>query len=101
MLPGVELQGITTFAWADGGAFLVMRSQVDEPRFPDGVAYIGSDDDRLAQAMTVTAQSDGTLIGEGRMSQDRGPWGADLSQIFRPLHEIVDPVPRSGRPSSD
>jgi hypothetical protein len=44
MLPGAELVGMTSFAWAEGGAFLVMRSQVDEPRFPDGVAYVGSDD---------------------------------------------------------
>jgi hypothetical protein len=43
------------------------------------------DDDRLAQSMTVTAQPDGTLVSVGRMSQDRGEWTRDLSQVFRPL----------------
>jgi len=43
MLPGLALVGRTSFAWHEGGAFLIMRSQVDHPQFPDGVAIIGSD----------------------------------------------------------
>jgi hypothetical protein len=43
MLPGTELSGRTSFAWHAGGAFLIMRSEVDEPGFPDGIAIIGSD----------------------------------------------------------
>jgi hypothetical protein len=42
MLPGKTLRGPTSFAWAEGGAFLVMRSEIDEPEFPSGVAYIGT-----------------------------------------------------------
>ena len=44
MVPGTQLHGRTSFAWHEGGAFLVMRSQVDAPKFPDGIAIIGSDD---------------------------------------------------------
>jgi len=43
LMPGETLYGRTTFAWHEGGAFLIMRSQVDQPQFPDGVAIIGSD----------------------------------------------------------
>jgi hypothetical protein len=43
-MPGRVLRGRTSFAWHEGGAFLVLHSQVDEPDFPDGVAIIGSDD---------------------------------------------------------
>lgn len=43
-MPGVTLHGRVSFAWQDGGAFLVWRSEVDDPRFPDGIAIIGSDD---------------------------------------------------------
>ena len=43
LAPGETLSGRTSFAWHEGGAFLVMRSQVDHPQFPDGVAIIGSD----------------------------------------------------------
>ncbi len=45
MLPGKTLHGRTSFAWADGGAFLIMRSEIDEPEVPSGIAVIGTDDD--------------------------------------------------------
>jgi hypothetical protein len=44
MVPGETLLGRASFSWHEGGAFLIMRSQVDHPQFPDGVAIIGSDD---------------------------------------------------------
>jgi hypothetical protein len=43
MVPGKSLPGRTSFAWHEGGAFLIMRNEVNEPGFPDGVAIIGSD----------------------------------------------------------
>jgi hypothetical protein len=43
MVPGRQLRGRTSFAWHEGGAFLIMRNHVDEPEFPDGMAIIGSD----------------------------------------------------------
>ena len=43
-MPDKKLEGRTSFAWHEDGAFLIMRGEVDEPRFPDGVAIIGSDD---------------------------------------------------------
>lgn len=45
LLPGATLHGRVSFAWQDGGAFLVWRSEVDDPRFPDGIAIVGSDDE--------------------------------------------------------
>lgn len=42
--PGEAMPGTTSFAWAEGGAFLLMRSQIDHKDFPDGVAIFGSDD---------------------------------------------------------
>jgi hypothetical protein len=44
-LPGISLHGRTSFAWSDGGAFLVMRSEIDEPGIPSGIGVIGTDDD--------------------------------------------------------
>lgn len=44
MLPDVVLHGRTVFDWHEGGAFLRMRSEIDEPRIPTGIALIGSDD---------------------------------------------------------
>jgi hypothetical protein len=44
LVPGTTFHGQTSFAWLEGGAFLVMRSQIDEPGIPSGIAVIGSDD---------------------------------------------------------
>jgi hypothetical protein len=43
-LPGVTLHGRTSFEWLEGGAFLIMRSEIDEPHFPHGIAIFASDD---------------------------------------------------------
>jgi hypothetical protein len=42
-LPGRTLQGRVSFAWLEGGAFLIMRSDVDAPEIPSGIAIFGSD----------------------------------------------------------
>ena len=44
LVPGTTFHGRTSFAWHEGGAFLLMRSEIDEPEVPSGVAVIGSDD---------------------------------------------------------
>ena len=43
-LPGMTLHGRTSFEWLEEGAFLIMRSEIDEPGIPSGIAIIGSDD---------------------------------------------------------
>ena len=44
MIPNTVFHGRTSFEWIEGGAFLMMRSEIDEPGIPSGVAIIGSDD---------------------------------------------------------
>jgi hypothetical protein len=46
LVPGTTLHGRTTFEWLEGGAFLLERSEIDDDRFPSGVAIIGSDDSK-------------------------------------------------------
>jgi hypothetical protein len=50
-IPHVELHGRVSFEWIEGGAFLMIRSEIDNPKFPDGIAIIGSDDDARAYYM--------------------------------------------------
>ena len=45
MMPGVTLHGRASFEWHQGGAFLLMRTAIDEPGIPSGIAIIGSDDE--------------------------------------------------------
>ena len=44
LVPGTTFHGRTSFGWIEGGAFLIMRSQIDEPEIPSGIAVYGSDD---------------------------------------------------------
>lgn len=43
-LQGVVLLGRASFEWLEGGAFLLMRSEIDDPNFPHGIEIFGSDD---------------------------------------------------------
>jgi len=43
-IPDTILHGRTSFEWLENGAFLLMRSEIDEPGVPSGIAIIGSDD---------------------------------------------------------
>jgi hypothetical protein len=45
LVPGITFHGRTTFEWIFGGAFLCMRSQINEKEIPDGIAIFGTDDD--------------------------------------------------------
>jgi hypothetical protein len=44
------IRGATSFAWLEGGGYLVQRSSIDKPEFPNFVAVIGppaGDPDRV------------------------------------------------------
>ena len=43
-VPNTILHGHASFEWLEGGAFLVMRMEIDDPRFPSTIAIFGSDD---------------------------------------------------------
>lgn len=43
-MPNTELKGRATFEWIYGGAFLMVRAEIDHPKFPDGIEIFGSDD---------------------------------------------------------
>jgi hypothetical protein len=40
LIPDVILHGRTSFEWLENGAFLLMRSEIDDPRFPTGIAIL-------------------------------------------------------------
>lgn len=43
-LPGQTFHGRATFEWLEAGAFIMCRSELDDPHFPQGIAIFGSDD---------------------------------------------------------
>lgn len=45
LVPNTTFHGRTVFEWLEGGAFLIMHSEIDEPSIPSGIAIFGTDDD--------------------------------------------------------
>ena len=45
LIPNTTLHGRTSFEWMEGGAFILMRTEIDEPQVPSAIAVLGSDDE--------------------------------------------------------
>ena len=76
MLPGTTVHGRATFEWLDGGAFFCVRSEIDDPRFPAGIAIIGSDDEAGTFTMVYFDQREVSrryevTIGAGALRWER------------------------------
>ena len=85
--PGVTFHGRTSFAWHEGGAFLLMRSEIDEPEIPSGVAVIGSDDAAGTFTMLYFDQRDISRrytveVGDGEVSWHRDEAGFAQRMVF-------------------
>ena len=44
LVPDKTFHGRTSFGWIEGGAFLRMHSEIDEPEIPTAIALFGTDD---------------------------------------------------------
>jgi hypothetical protein len=44
LVPGTTFHGRSSFHWLESGAFLIMRSEIDEPEIPSATAVFGTDD---------------------------------------------------------
>jgi hypothetical protein len=51
LLPGLTLHGRTSFEWHEGGAYVIMRTEMDEAEIPNGMAIFASDDQDGSLAM--------------------------------------------------
>jgi hypothetical protein len=90
LVPGTTFHGRTSFAWHEGGAFLLMRSEIDEPGIPSGVAVIGSDDAAGSYVMVyfdergVSRKYDVTLTG------NRLAWTRDEAGFAQRTTLVID-----------
>ena len=72
--------GRTSFGWHEGGAFVLMRSEIDEPGIPSAVAVIGSDDAAGTLMMLYFDERDVSRrytveVGDGEVSWHRDEAG--------------------------
>jgi hypothetical protein len=44
LYPSTVVHGHSTFAWLEGGKFLIVRARSDHPDFPDSISIIGDTD---------------------------------------------------------
>jgi hypothetical protein len=80
LVPGTTFHGRTSFEWLEGGAFLLMRSEIDEPEIPSGVAIIGSDGDAGTLTMLYFDERDVSRrytveVGDGEVAWHRDEAG--------------------------
>jgi hypothetical protein len=85
LLPGKVFHGRTTFTWIEGGAFLAMHSQIDEPEIPSGIAIFGTDDTTGECSMLYFDERDVSRRYETRVEGAEWRWwrnASDFSQRF-------------------
>jgi len=75
------LRGRTSFSWHEGGAFMIMHSEIDEPEFPSGVAMIGSDDTKGKLAMLYFDERGTSRVFEVTVETGRIAWRRDDPDI--------------------
>jgi hypothetical protein len=74
LLPGVTLHGRATVEWHEGGAFVCMRSEFDEPEIPSGIAIFGDDDQAEGLTMLYFDERRVSRRYEATMSRDGLRW---------------------------
>src|SRR5262249_3146464 len=80
LVPGTTFHGRTSFEWHEGGAFVLMRSEIDEPEIPSAVAVIVSSDAAGLFAMGYFDERDVSRrstveVGEGEVRWHRDEAG--------------------------
>jgi hypothetical protein len=75
--PDTELHGRVVFEWIKGGAFLLMRSEVDHPKFPDGIAIFGSDDEAGTYSMIYFDERGVSRHHDVSVSENQIKWWRD------------------------
>jgi hypothetical protein len=83
--PDAELNGRASFEWIEGGAFLMMRSDIDHPKFPDGIAIFGSDDEAETYYMIYFDERGISRKYDASITKNQLKWWRDsdhLSQRF-------------------
>ncbi len=51
LIPDTVLHGRASFEWLENGAYMLWRSEIDEPGVPSGLAIFGSDDSSAEYSM--------------------------------------------------
>jgi hypothetical protein len=81
MVPDTTFHGRTTFAWIEGGAFLIMHSRIDEPGIPSGIAIFGSDDTTGECSMLYFDERDVSRRYEVSLQENVWKWWRNTTEF--------------------
>jgi hypothetical protein len=91
MMPDTVFHGRTSFGWHEGGAFLIMRSEIDEPEIPSGVAIIGSDDGAGSLFMSYFDERGVSRKYDVETNERRMTWRRETPKFSQILTITADP----------
>jgi hypothetical protein len=90
LLPGTTLHGRTSFAWHEGGAFLVMRSEMEHSDIPSAVAVFGSDDAAETFVMVYFDERGVSRKYDVTMAGNRLVWARDEAGFAQRNTLVID-----------
>jgi len=85
MVPGTTFHGRALLQFIENGAFLMMRTEIDEPEIPSGIAIIGSDDTAGTFFMLYFDERGVSRKYDVRLDGEQSEWRRDdpeFSQCF-------------------
>ncbi len=77
LVPGTTFHGRTSFEWHEAGAFVEMRTEIEEPEIPSAVAIIGSDDSAGTLTMLYFDERDISRRYEVEVTNHAVSWHRD------------------------
>jgi hypothetical protein len=80
-VPDTTFHGRTSFEWVEGGAFVTMHSEIDEPGIPSGVAIIGSDDSSEEYFMLYFDERGVSRMYEVAVNESSWRWWRDAPEF--------------------
>ena len=89
LVPGTTFHGRTSFDWLEGGAFLIMHSEIEEPEIPSGIAIFGTDDTTGECSMLYFDQRGVSRRYEVRLRDNVWTWWRDTPEFSQRFAGII------------
>jgi hypothetical protein len=90
LVPDTILQGHTSFEWLENGAFLLMRSEINDPRFPRTIAILGSDDAAAAYYLLTFDERGVSRKYEVTLRNNLWKWWRNAPGFFQRYEGIIE-----------
>jgi hypothetical protein len=83
------LHGRTSFEWLENGAFLLMRTEIDDPRFPSAIAIFGSDDSEKEYYMLIFDERGVSRKYEVTLHDNVWKWWRNAPGFFQRYEALI------------